>query len=102
MKRSPKLKSAHKRRQRASLRERFTVATWNCNHISHQKVEAVISDNYDMLALIELWDRPKESWELDIRYPGRVFCSEPTNDSDPAAGAAVILSKRMAARVITW
>ena len=63
---------------------------------------AVISDNYDMVALTELWDRPKESWELDIKYPGRVFCSEPTDRTDLAAGAAVILSKRMAARLITW
>ena len=65
-------------------------------------MEAVIGDNYDMMALTELWDRPKESWELDIKYPGRVFCSEPTDRTDPAAGAAIILSKRMAARLITW
>ena len=65
-------------------------------------MEAVISDNYDMMALTELWERPKESWELDIKYPGRVFCSEPTDRTDLAAGAAVILSKRMAARLITW
>ena len=100
MKHPPKLKIANKKRQRAG--DRFTVATWNCNHISHQKMEAVIGDNYDMMALTELWDRPKESWELDIKYPGRVFCSEPTDSTDLAAGAAVILSKRMAARLTTW
>ena len=51
-------------------------------------MEAVIGDNYDMMALTELWDRPKESWELGVKYPGRVFCSEPTDSTDPAAGAA--------------
>ena len=65
-------------------------------------MEAVIGDNYDMMALTELWDRPKESWELGVKYPGRVSCSEPTDSTDPAAGAAVILSKRMANRLITW
>ena len=100
MQQPAKLKVANKKRQRAS--DRFTVATWNCNHISHQKMEAVIGDNHDMMALTELWDRPKESWELSIKYPGRVFCSEPTDSTDPAAGAAVILSKRMAIRLITW
>ena len=53
----------------------------------------------DMVALTELWDRPKAGkggWELDTKYPGRVFRSEPTDESDPAAGAAVILSNQMA------
>ena len=63
-------------------------------------MEAVIQDNYDLMALTELWDRPKKGWELEIKYPGRVFCSEATDETDPAAGAAIILSKRMAQRLM--
>ena len=28
----------------------------------------------------------KGSWELCVKYPGRVFCSEPTDNTDPACG----------------
>ena len=63
-------------------------------------MEAIIQDNYDLMALTELWDRPKQGWELEIKYPGRVFCSEATDETDPAAGAAIILSKRMAQRLM--
>ena len=70
--------------------------------ISHIKVEAILQDGYDLMALTELGGRPKEAWEIDVKYPNRVFCSEPSDLSDPAAGAAVVLSKRMSRHVMAF
>ena len=93
----------HSSKRQASNRKRqvFTVATFNIQRISHIKMEAIIQDGYDLMALTELGGRPEEPWELDVKYPGRVFCNEPSDLSDPAAGAAVILSKRMSKHVMT-
>ena len=94
----------HSSKRQASNRKRqvFTAAIFNIQRISHIKVEAIIQDGCDMMALTELGGRPEETWELDIKYPNRVFCSELTDSSDPAAGAAVILSKRMAKHVMNF
>ena len=83
-------------------RTEITAATWNIQYLTFDKLEPVMEENYDMLALTELHDRPHEGWDLDIKYPGRVFCSDPSNSTDTAAGAAVLLSTRMAKRLISW
>ena len=47
-------------------RTEITAATWNIQYLTFDKLEPVMEENYDMLALTELHDRPHEGWDLDI------------------------------------
>ena len=61
----------HSSKRQASNRKQqiFTAATFNVQRISHIKMEAILQDGYDLMALTELGGRPKEAWEIDVKYP---------------------------------
>ena len=75
----------------------YDVAAWNIQRISQCKIELCFEQNYDLMALTELGDRPHDAWEFGLKYPGRIMCSDPSLPTDPAAGAAILLSGRDAA-----
>ena len=80
----------------------YDIAAWNIQRISQCKIELCFEQNYDLMALTELGDRPHDAWEFGLKYPGRIMCSDPSLPTDPAAGAAILLSARVAKLVITW
>ena len=77
-------------------------ATWNCWSLSNERYHYCKELNYDILGLTELHNTQANAQFKSKRWihsaPAKV--NEQGKCSDPAAGVAIMLSQRMAAKIL--
>ena len=74
--------------------EQLKLATWNCCGLSSMQKQLWSEMNYDVLGLTETHDKGTFESSLDF------IPAEPVPENDPAAGVALMLSKRVSRCVL--
>ena len=96
-----KEKKKKKKNKWSTKFSQIQIGVWNCWAISNERYQYCKSLNYDILGLTELHNGQTKKHFQDRRW----VCSAqaPTQDGksiDPAAGVAILLSNRIADKVI--
>ena len=78
------------------------IGVWNCWSLSNERYNYCESLNYDILALTELHNNQAKEQYQGRRWvrSARAEVDENGKSCDPAAGVAILLSSRMADKII--